>query len=656
MFPISRRKIVPAALLLLLIGVFFAPGCGMRSSQTGSLSSRIIDADGNAVMNAEVFSIFREAEKVYSGADGGFYLSELPAGLNNIVILHPDYLLEERQIEIQSDETTVLETIRLDKSNAPHKISNISVIETTSTSATIRWVTYRSVACNIDYGITRSYGGIFRETRPATEHEAELTGLSPETLYHFRVQYIDESSVSHYSYDYSFKTEPAYTPSAPQSIEILPIKAAQTVDIVWESATATSVVGYNLYRQEKDSDWLLLNSQPLAKTARSYADNTVNAGTFNRYAVVAVNQFVGESEKVISPMVFVPGVVNRSQKIAYLDSPVILNSDLLIAAGVTLEVEAGVVFRIGESDLAASGVDEKRVEIIVSGRLVLNGSEAMPVRFEPLNGGGRRDHWAGIRVLSSDTGVSKFSYVEIGSCSGYAIEVEARRLEMNAVRISYCESGLRLAGIRENLVLDSFSFNEISQIALKLEGCRRVNLSNSAMTGVEQAVVCAAAASEDQMIVENTDIRCLESGISGLAGRSTLKNVLIVCPDGVGVSYENVLHSLENYIDHCTIDAYNGIVIGSGTVSIENNIIVNRYRNGNIGINNLSVLTPDYQFNNVFGFSTRYQSCGGGIGAVSTDPEFIGGNPYNYDLLPQSSLNLQDRYGSEMGRYGVSKL
>lgn len=656
MFPINYRRFLPAAMLILGVAAVFVLGCGMRSSQTGSLSSRIIDADGNAVVNAEVFSIFREAEKVFTGADGSFYLSELPAGLNNIVILHPDFLLEERQIEIRSNETTVLETISLDKSNAPHKISNIKVIATASTTATIRWLTYRSVSCNIEYGTSRAYGGIYRESRPAIEHEAILTGLSPETLHHFRVQYVDENNVSHYSYDYSFKTEPGYTPSAPQSLTIMPISAAQTVEMVWEPATASSVVGYNIYRMEKGGDWQLITSRPLKATDRSYSDATARAGTFTRYAVVAVNQFVGESEKVISEMVFIPGVVNVSQKITYLDSPVTLNSDLLVAAGATLEVEPGVVFYIGEKDLAAAGIDEQRVEIVVSGRLVLNGTADLPIRFAPLDGAGRRDHWSGIKVLSSDTGFSKFAHIELSGCQGYALEVEARRVEIDAISLSYCENGLRLAGIRENIVLDNCSFSEISGIAFKFEGCRRVNISNSMMKAVEEAIVCQALSSEDQLIVENTDIYCWKSGVSGIAGRSTLKNVLIVCPNGVGISYEDVLHSSENQIDHCTIDAYNGIEVGSATVLIENNILVNRYGKGNFGINNRSVLTPDYEFNNLFGFATNYQSCGGGTGAVSVDPEFKGGNPFDYNLLPQSTLNLQDRYGAELGRYGVSKL
>jgi hypothetical protein len=631
-------------------------GCGLRQSKTGSLSSRIIDADGNAVMNAEVFSIFRESEKVYTAGDGGFYLSELPAGLNNIVVLHPDYALEERQIEIQANETTVIETIRLDRSNAPNKISNVAVIGVSSTTARLKWNTYRSVACNIDYGTTRSYGQIFREQRPATEHEVVLEGLSPETLYHFRVQYIDENAVSHYSFDYSFKTEDGYTPSPPLGISLLPIKAPGTVQIEWLPATASSVIGYNIYRSEKDQSWQLLNELPLSARTIDYIDFTARAGTFTRYAVVAVNEFIGESEKVISETVFVPGTVNENVSITWLDSPVILNSDLVIAASTMFTVEPGVEFRIGEKDMAGSGFDEQRVEIIVSGRLQLNGTTELPIRFVPFDGSMRRDHWAGIRILSSETGPARLSNVIMSGCSPFALNVEANRVELDTLSIAYSENAMRLSSIRESLNIDSMQFSNIQKQALIIESCRKITLSNSRFEDVAEGIVVSAGTTEDQLIVSNTDLKSTRVGVSGILGRSTIKNTLIVCSDGHGIKVSKALHASENYIDHCTIDAKNGIELASGSITIKNNIVVNRLSKGQVGINNTDVLTPSYEFNNIFGFAARYEGCGPGVGALRTDPLFLGGNPIDYRLRSDSPLNLQDEYGAELGRYGVSRL
>ena len=119
---------------------------------------------------------------------------------------------------------------------------------------------------------------------------------------------------------------------------------------------------------------------------------------------------------------------------------------------------------------------------------------------------------------------------------------------------------------------------------------------------------------------------------------------------------DNTLNGRENFIDHCTVDAINGIKVVQGDITIENNIVVNRSQKGNTGIENSSVLIPEYAYNNVYGFTTAYQGCAAGTGGLQTDPKFVGGNPYNYNLAPDSTLRLQDRYGSEMGRYGNSRL
>jgi hypothetical protein len=656
MFPIKFRKVLWLIIPLVFAAILTIAGCGMRQSKTGSLSSRIIDADGNAVQWAQVFSIFRESEKVYTGPDGGFYLAELPEGLNNIVILHQDYLLEERQIEVRSNETTFIESIRLDNSNAPNRISNVKVVRTASTSATISWNTYKNVACNIDYGTTRSYDKIFRESRPATEHEVVIDGLTPETLYHFRVQYIDEKAFTHYSFDYSFKTFKGDYPGPPGVVSLLPIQAVGKVQIEWQPATASSVVGYNVYRGVKDEDWQLLTEEPLSDRILNYEDNSAPGGRFVRYAITAVNEYIGESVKVLSETVFIPGTVSENVRITRLDSPVVLDSDILITAGATFEVESGVEFRIRDSDLSSAGYDEQRVEINVAGRLRLLGTEEAPIRFVPLNGSMARDHWAGIKIMTSETGISQLNHVKMSGCARYAIEVEAERVELDALSIAYSVNGLRLNRTREDLTLDSMNFNEISDIALKIESCRRIILRNSQMNAVKRGVVSEASSDENFLIIENLDMRSDLVGISGIIGQAKIKNALIVCPDGHGINIEKALHSSENYIDHCTIDAKNGIELASGSVVIENNIIVNRRDQGNIGINNTDFLVPSYNFNNIFGFTTRYQGCGPEFGGISTDPMFKAGNPFDYNLRPESPLNLQDRYGGEMGRYGTSRL
>lgn len=657
MFLTDRKIVVPALLLALLLFVAGSTGCGLRQSQTGSLSSRVIDVDGNAVVNAEVFSIFSEREKVLTGLDGGFYLSELPAGINNIVILHPDYALEERQIEIRSDDATVIDFIKLDRANAPHRISNVKVVSVASTSATIAWTTYRSVICNVDYGTSQFYGNLYRELRSSSEHTAILKDLSPETVYHFRVQYLDESSVSHYSYDFSFKTGDADRPFAASAIRLLPFSALGMIDIEWDAATSGQPAsGYNIYRQIKGGNWEKLNEAPIDARNRKYSDQTVTSGIFCRYAVTAVNNLAAESEMLVSDTVFVPGVINQSVVLSAADSPVKLYSDLIVAAGISLTVEAGTEFLISETDSFASGHDEQRVEILVHGRLAVLGSEAAPVVFAPLDGSGRRDHWAGIRILSSLSGVSEVSHAQMFGCSGFALDVSAINVRVANLSVAHSYHGLLLNGVREVIDLTSCSFSEIASVAVELRNCRRVSLTNSVLDRVHTGINSITNNADDQVIVRNTDINALNTGIRGLFGRSRIINVLIVCPDGTGINGLDAMNERDNYIDHVTIDAMRGIEINKGNFVIENCIVVNRSLNGITGIANNSELNPEYGFNNIFGFTAAYRGCLAGTGAMTIDPLFAGGNPFDYHLLAESTLKLEDRYGSEMGRYGTTRL
>ncbi|HPW58193.1 MAG TPA: hypothetical protein PLK58_06115, partial [Candidatus Rifleibacterium sp.] len=173
---------------------------------------------------------------------------------------------------------------------------------------------------------------------------------------------------------------------------------------------------------------------------------------------------------------------------------------------------------------------------------------------------------------------------------------------------------------------------------------------------VHTGIVTSTDKNEDQVIVKDCDIYATAVGIKGIWGRNRIIRTLIVSHEGSGIVCDNILHSYDNYIDHVTIDARNGILVKAGNVTIQNNIVVDRYQKGSVGIENLTVFMPEYGFNNVYGFAENYRGCSGSTGALSIDPKFAAGNPYDYRLMSESTLKLQDIYGSELGRYGVSRL
>ena len=67
------------------------------------------------------------------------------------------------------------------------------VMSIAATSAIIAWTTDERSNSVVRYGVTTAYGSIASAAELTTTHVVELTGLSPSTLYHFRVESTDET-------------------------------------------------------------------------------------------------------------------------------------------------------------------------------------------------------------------------------------------------------------------------------------------------------------------------------------------------------------------------------------------------------------------------------------------------------------------------------
>ncbi|MFH1207333.1 MAG: fibronectin type III domain-containing protein [Patescibacteria group bacterium] len=98
-------------------------------------------------------------------------------------------------------------------------------------SAEISWLTQDDVDKNgdpvshpassyVQYGTTTGYGGETGSSDLVKEHEVSLTNLSPNTLYHYRLKWVDVDGNIGLSSDYSFTTLGA--PSAPTGVTATP--------------------------------------------------------------------------------------------------------------------------------------------------------------------------------------------------------------------------------------------------------------------------------------------------------------------------------------------------------------------------------------------------------------------------------------------------
>lgn len=98
----------------------------------------------------------------------------------------------------------------------PPVISNVQATAITASGATITWTTDEASNSVVEYGLTTSYGSSASNAANVTSHSIPLTGLSANTLYHYRVKSTDAAGNTATSVDHTFQTGGSknYLPSA----------------------------------------------------------------------------------------------------------------------------------------------------------------------------------------------------------------------------------------------------------------------------------------------------------------------------------------------------------------------------------------------------------------------------------------------------------
>jgi hypothetical protein len=88
----------------------------------------------------------------------------------------------------------------------PPVISNVQSSGITTTGATITWTTNEISNSSVDYGTTTAYGSTASNATNVTSHSISLSGLTANTLYHYRVNSTDTANNTATSGDFTFTT------------------------------------------------------------------------------------------------------------------------------------------------------------------------------------------------------------------------------------------------------------------------------------------------------------------------------------------------------------------------------------------------------------------------------------------------------------------
>jgi len=124
-------------------------------------------------------------------------------------------------------------------------ISAINVTVTSGTTADISWNTDEPATTQLDYGLTTAYElGVAGDLVLRTAHSVSLTGLTPDTLHHFRITATDASNNTATSADTTFT--PVDVPPVISNIQVSAI-GTDTATVSWTTdKLTTSQIDYGL--------------------------------------------------------------------------------------------------------------------------------------------------------------------------------------------------------------------------------------------------------------------------------------------------------------------------------------------------------------------------------------------------------------------------
>ena len=135
-------------------------------------------------------------------------------------------------------------SLRMSAGASGPAISGIGATSLTTAGATIGWTTDVPATSQVEYGPTISYGSLTTlDPSLVTAHSTQLTGLSMNTLYHYRVHSKNSSGTESISTDLAFQTNGTSDTTPPTITMTSPANGATLSGTVTLSANASDNVG-----------------------------------------------------------------------------------------------------------------------------------------------------------------------------------------------------------------------------------------------------------------------------------------------------------------------------------------------------------------------------------------------------------------------------
>jgi fibronectin type 3 domain-containing protein len=148
------------------------------------------------------------------------------------------------QAEIQTDMNTPITP-----DTTPPILSAISASAVTASAATFTWTTNELSDSEVEYGPTTAYGGFSAlDVTKVTAHTVNLSGLTPSTLYHYRVRSRDAAGNLALSPDATFTTLEGIPPTVSITAPANGATVSGTINVTATAADNVGVAGVQFQR------------------------------------------------------------------------------------------------------------------------------------------------------------------------------------------------------------------------------------------------------------------------------------------------------------------------------------------------------------------------------------------------------------------------
>ena len=286
---------------LTIFSVFFIVvvsliGCSENvKPREGAIEGKITTLSGKPLKDALVEWQYDNTRWSLTDENGYYFIDGIGFGTQIFTVTANGYRTTNFKASVYSDMTTTVDTFSIQGLSFVY--SDINVEKTTATNALISWKTSDYTNAIIEYGQTQSLGSFAREKTGvySTTHSLEITGLTPEKTYYFRINANRENQSIESSSIFSFTTlntmEDGTAPKPPTNVESALNGVPGQVVVFWKPCNEADLKGYKVYRSEvANGDFTEVTQGFMARGQERFTDTTVVTGKKYYYRVTAIDK------------------------------------------------------------------------------------------------------------------------------------------------------------------------------------------------------------------------------------------------------------------------------------------------------------------------------------------------------------------------------